>query len=1294
MAKEIKDADVMSLIDALNDYRDNHGPKLLYGTIVSQNRVKYVMLDGGDTLTPISESNECLTGDRVTVQIVNHEAIITGNITSPASARTATAFIEKDKDGNIIFGDMKNGYVDGVHWAIRNGVFELIGPDGESMSNFNANSQDMTVFGISIKDMTTVVDNIAEDYVTSIELSSSIEQTETSIIDKVSASYALKAELDNAVVTLNNGIDAKLESYVTTVEMGTELKRTADEINLHAEKTYTTQATFNALTIGGRNYIQLKKLGAYAPYNSVPTTSGDVISITWNKNYSGNILTLSITGFTPSKGTYTLSGYIKVNGSIPRSKYFTAAASTYSTNVVENYYDATTGYFKITQDYPGNSAWIIHAPTSRTSASSDVVTLTKLKFEDGNKATAYTPAPEDLESDVSALATRISTAETNITTNANAINLRATKTDIETLEIGGGNLFKDTIKEYTNNSYLMATYAPVDQPLITSNTYTVTVCVTPGNGTTSVGLYFSQGSALEASLPVSGTHKQVVSKTFTCSYASDKIPSSNILNAYAYIYRFPNNSSITSTLHWIKVEAGNVATGGIETRVSKAEAEIVVNADSISSKVSKTDFNGEKMISLINQDASSVTINANKINLTGNVTITSMNTAITNAQNSANSSNTIANLALMMTNGKLLYTDPTFLSSWNNVYIYNNANNGNVDVNRVTKAGVGMTSCPTTSSYMIRIITKGTAIPGLGGFVQSMNSRANAVFITKYLIWLPTGYKLHTAANSIGTGGSDTFVGGVEGTGTWKEYYRLTQCGPSGSFSTFGHVYVESGSIPVTWYLGGIWAYDVTDVSGYALQTSLDATNTNVTNAAKAASSAQSTADTAKTNAATAQSTANDALASANNSLKRYKATIDLSSSSYNTNTYYPVYQIIPKEGFHEYEVAVQLDSNKPSWSTHASGFSCNLKTTVLAGGWGTTGATGWISASSYNFCDKMPAYVRQFTNSSMIAFFLRGGGKYYLYSDRSTTWDIITSSTTVSSQTVAPTTTPSNGYTYAPLQSIGAWCAANNTTMIDGGKIYTGSIKAASIDVDNLFAQNITATGTITGATIKGSSFKTALKDGYSVYMHNDSINIEGADLKYNTYITAAVTWVSSDYLGRETIIRPNKVIINTTLDSTDTSYALAVIGSMNATTIYENDSSLSDKYAPKSHTHSYNPVISVTSNGAAIGTDNAAVAPGSWVSKGSFTLSAGTWLIIVTMRWANASTGWRGIKIGDSSGDNAANASSVDSKPAVNGDYTYNRITVVYAPTASKTYYVNQKQTNSSTVQSTCRLTAIKLK
>lgn len=54
--------------------------------------------------------------------------------------------------------------------------------------------------------------------------------------------------------------------------------------------------------------------------------------------------------------------------------------------------------------------------------------------------------------------------------------------------------------------------------------------------------------------------------------------------------------------------------------------------------------------------------------------------------------------------------------------------------------------------------------------------------------------------------------------------------------------------------------------------------------------------------------------------------------------------------------------------------------------------------------------------------------------------------------------------------QTIANWCAANNKTLIDGAKIYTKSITAQQIDVDDVFAQDITATGSISGATLHGA--------------------------------------------------------------------------------------------------------------------------------------------------------------------------------------------------------------------------------
>lgn len=219
-------------------------------------------------------------------------------------------------------------------------------------------------------------------------------------------------------------------------------------------------------------------------------------------------------------------------------------------------------------------------------------------------------------------------------------------------------------------------------------------------------------------------------------------------------------------------------------------------------------------------DALTKATNALSTSGTASSTASSALAAANTASTNADSASTIAELARMMVGGKLLYTDPTFLSGINSVSLYNNSGNGAVSVARDTKSNQGMTTCPTTSGYIVRIRVTGTAGPGLGGFYQSLNSRANAVFIVKYLINLPVGYKLVTATNSMGNGYTDKFIGSTEGTGTWKEYYRMVKCGASGTFSSGGHVYVDvnggaapTASAPLVWYLGAIYAYDVTDVN-------------------------------------------------------------------------------------------------------------------------------------------------------------------------------------------------------------------------------------------------------------------------------------------------------------------------------------------------------------------------------------------------------------------------------------------------------------------------------------------------
>ena len=57
----------------------------VYGTMVTYNGDLYVQLDGSDLLTPASTTTNAKEGDRVTVLIKDHSAVVTGNLSSPSA---------------------------------------------------------------------------------------------------------------------------------------------------------------------------------------------------------------------------------------------------------------------------------------------------------------------------------------------------------------------------------------------------------------------------------------------------------------------------------------------------------------------------------------------------------------------------------------------------------------------------------------------------------------------------------------------------------------------------------------------------------------------------------------------------------------------------------------------------------------------------------------------------------------------------------------------------------------------------------------------------------------------------------------------------------------------------------------------------------------------------------------------------------------------------------------------------------------------------------------------------------
>ena len=81
--------DLISQFVQITQEKKQNKETTVYGTIVEYDGGKYVKLDGSDLLTPISTTADALAGERVTVMIKDHSALVTGNISSP-SARTDT----------------------------------------------------------------------------------------------------------------------------------------------------------------------------------------------------------------------------------------------------------------------------------------------------------------------------------------------------------------------------------------------------------------------------------------------------------------------------------------------------------------------------------------------------------------------------------------------------------------------------------------------------------------------------------------------------------------------------------------------------------------------------------------------------------------------------------------------------------------------------------------------------------------------------------------------------------------------------------------------------------------------------------------------------------------------------------------------------------------------------------------------------------------------------------------------------------------------------------------------------
>ena len=269
--------------------------------------------------------------------------------------------------------------------------------------------------------VTDLSNNLKTNYSTTKDMNSAIAEKANEITLAVSETYSTKKTVEENLATSKSYADSvgsktlesaktdatskanqaksdaiadtdkKLTLYSTTEQMNAAIKTSADNITSTVSKTYSTKEEVENIQVGGRNLIAI-------------STSIDNKRIVENYNYDN---LYADTGFRTSALISCKEG-----DSFTLSSFAEGFLSFGWINSNKNVFSRPTGYYTVTSKY--SKTFIAPSGTAYCAVSWSKNYLDhNLKLEKGNKATDWTPAPEDVDSD-------ISTAKADAISKANA----------------------------------------------------------------------------------------------------------------------------------------------------------------------------------------------------------------------------------------------------------------------------------------------------------------------------------------------------------------------------------------------------------------------------------------------------------------------------------------------------------------------------------------------------------------------------------------------------------------------------------------------------------------------------------------------------------------------------------------------------------------------------------------------------------------------------------------------------------------------------------------------------------
>ena len=593
----------------------------VYGTVKEYDGTWHVQLDGSDRLTPVSTTVAMNDGERVAVLIKNHTATVTGNVSSPSANSSDVTNLGTQVDemsGKIDeFGIIVADKVSAdVLEAERARIDTLVSENAtikDTLTANNAKIHDLEVDMAEIDELKVNKAEVENLVVTKLDAKiaefdyASAEDLEATNakINNLDATYATIEDLTAAEAQIGKLQTGKLDAATADITYAkvSELNATnANVTNLGADV-----ADINTLIFGSASgsVMQAEFANAViALIGNARIKSAMIESIAANKITAGDIITNNVTVKSEdgklliSDETIQISDENRVRVQIGKD-----ANNDYSINIWDE--DGNLMFSKggitdkaiknaiIRDDMVSGDANIsaskldISSLFREINGSTETIKSSKIYFND--KTQTLDVAFNSLSTEVEGTKETVETQGTELSVLKGKIESKIWQQDITTSvnssKTDGVNLLlkSGTERVAEGDYYEVARYTP-SSPLVADETYTISLSITPAEGTTMIGVYLSIGYAPLCTWTISSTDKQPLSATFTAYYHQDRTPSDNEENAKIYIFRQPNDGTVTgaTTIHWIKIERGNKVTDWSPAPEDELYSDVTVLSDKYS----------------------------------------------------------------------------------------------------------------------------------------------------------------------------------------------------------------------------------------------------------------------------------------------------------------------------------------------------------------------------------------------------------------------------------------------------------------------------------------------------------------------------------------------------------------------------------------------------------------------------------------------------------------------------------------------------------------------------------------